>query len=315
MDEKIKRKKQLEMKNQKRRKKLIEPPKKKKTLKKVVKKQNNSENSVESKPKKYVSKKRIKRRNRFLVISSLILILVATFTTLSFTVFFPIKIIKIINSEKYSIDEIASAIGVVKGDNLLLASEKRAFKSVQEKYPYIKAIEFDKKLPFTLNVNVVEYETFAQVKFGNSYVRVSKDGRVLQLAQKFQKGVPVVTGVTVKEKNIGEIISIKSSDGDEEIFSKIDEIISAFSESEIGGVTLINFTDMQDIRVTYNNKIVMLLGSSSNLDKKLAHAKATLDARGDSKDTGTLNLSRIPSAKNEASFIPRDLEADEIAGK
>ena len=273
------------------------------------------EKQAEQKPKKYVSKKRIKRRNRFILISSLVLILAGTLTVLSLTVFFPIKTIKIVNNEKYTADEISASIGVVKGDNLLLASESRAYSALKDKYPYIEAIEFDKKLPFTLNVNVKEYDVFAQIKYGGIYLRIGEDGKILEQSGKFKKGSPVVTGVSVKDKNIGNIISFTSETGDENIFSKINEIITAFADSEIGGVTLINFSDMQDIRVTYNNRIVMLLGSSSNLDKKLAHAKATLEVRGDNGETGTLNLSRIPSAKNEASFIPRDLETDEIAGK
>lgn len=324
MDERTKRKRQLEMKQSKRKKKLISAPKKKKIPDKKVKpKEKRTVNKApqgypeeqQPKPKKYVSKKRIRRRRKILVITSLILILGITLTTLSLTVFFPIKTIKISGCEKYTAEEISAAIGVVKGDNLLLASESRANSAVNENYPYIETIEFQKKLPFTLNVNVKEYDVYAQIKFVGGYIRVGKDGKVLETSDKFLKGATVVNGVTVKEKNIGEKVSFTSSSGEEDIFAKIDEIISAFEDSKIGGVTLINFSDMQDIRVTYNNQIVMLLGSSANMDKKLAHAKATLEARSSSKETGTLNLSRIPGAKNEASFIPRELEADEIAGK
>lgn len=271
----------------------------------------------ENKPKakKYVSKKRIKQRNRFIAVFSLILILVITFTTLSLTVFFPIKTINVVNSKKYSENDIISAIGVVKGDNLLLASESRANSAVKENYPYIESIEFAKKLPFTLNVNVNEYSVYAQIKYGGAYLRIAKDSTILESTDKYYKKAPVICGVKVKQKKIGEIISFDEDNKEESILEKVEEITTSFESNKLKGITLINFENMQDIRVTYNNKIVMLLGSSSNLSKKLTHAKATLEARGDTGESGTLNLSRIPSAKNEASFIPRELEDTEIAGK
>lgn len=322
MDERQHRKKQIEMKQGKSRKKIVPAKKKRKNnekrerrLKDTAVNQNLQPQEIKEKPKKYVSKKRIKRRNRAIAVFTLTVLLVAALTTLSLTVFFPIKTIKISGNEKYSAEDISSAIGVVKGDNLLLASEKRANSALKSAYPYIQEVEFNKSLPFTLNVKVKEYDVFAQIKYSSGYVRIGKDSKVLETADKYLKGAAVITGVTVSEKTIGETIAFKSEDGKEDIFQKTIEIITAFENSKIGGVTLINFNNMQDIRVTYNNQIVMLLGSSANLDKKLAHAKATLEARSESKETGTLNLSRIPSAKNEASFIPRELKKDEIAGK
>ena len=322
MDERRNRKKQIEMKQKSGRKKINSAKKKRKNNIKRVRNpekssvnQNSKPQEFSEKPKKFVSKKRIKRRNRIISVVLLIIMIVGVMTALSLTVFFPIKTIKISGSEKYSAKEISSAIGVVKGDNLLLASEKRANTAVKSTYPYIKEIKFIKSLPFTLNVKVSEYDVFAQIKYSSGYIRIGKDGKVLEIADKYLKGAAVITGVTVTEKTIGETVAFESKDGEEDIFQKTNEIINAFENSKIGGVTLINFNNMQDIRVTYNNQIVMLIGSSANLDKKLAHAKATLEARSESKETGTLNLSRIPSAKNEASFIPRELQKDEIAGK
>lgn len=322
MDERRYKKKQIEMKQGKSRKKITSAKKKRRNNvnreinpDKTAVNQNLQPQKIKEKPKKYVSKKRIKRRNRAIAVFTLTVLIVAALTALSLTVFFPIKTIKISGNEKYSAEEISSAIGVVKGDNLLLASEKRANSALKSTYPYIQEVEFNKSLPFTLNVKVKEYDVFAQIKYSSGYVRIGKDGKVLETADKYLKGAAVITGVTVSEKSIGETIAFKSEDDEEDIFKKTNEIITAFENSEIGGVTLINFNNMQDIRVTYNNQIVMLLGSSANLDKKLAHAKATLEARSESKETGTLNLSRIPSAKNEASFIPRELKKDEIAGK
>lgn len=265
--------------------------------------------------KKFVSKKRIKKRNRFLAIASIVVVLVAAFTTLSLTVFFPIKTISVENNKKYSAGEIESAIGIVKGDNLLLASESRANSSIKQNYPYVKSVKFNKKLPFTLKVDVTEYSVFSQVKFGGGYLRIADDGKILELSNDYLKNVPVVTGSDAIKTKVGETIAFKEDSKDDNILSKVKEIIKAFNSSSLKGITLINFENMQDIRVTYNNKIVMLLGSSSNLSKKLTHAKATLEARGDNGESGTLNLSRIPSAKNEASFIPRELEDKEIAGK
>lgn len=287
----------------KRKKKLITVPKKKSKQKPEIK-------AKEKQQKKYVSKKRLKARRKFVLITSLVLILGITLTVLSYTVFFPIKKIEIIGNEKYKTEEIIKLLGVVKGDNLLLASENRAEKLLKQELNYIESIEFNRKIPFTLSVQVKEYEVFAQIKQNNQYYKISSSGRLLEKSIKAKSDSPIVTGVKVDNIKVGESLDLEN---ESQKISKIDDVIKAFENNGINGVTLINIKDVQDIRVTYKDRIVMLLGSSSNLDKKLVHAKATLEAKGNTKESGTLNLSRIPSAKNEASFIPRELEAEEMA--
>jgi len=302
------------MKNQdqkavRRKTKLITVPKKKKIKKENVEKVDNKKQQPK---KKYVSKKRLRRRRKIMLITSLVLIIGITLSVLSCTVFFPIKQINIVGNERYNKEEIVASIGVIKGDNLLLASESRANKVLKQEFTYIESVEFDKKIPFTLEVKINEYQTYAQLNINNQYIKFGYDGKILDIAKKPQKNSPVVTGINLEEFEIGDTIDLTSEDGK---LSKVVEIIKAFEKNEIDGITLINLEDIQDIRVTYKDRIVMLLGSNSNLDKKLIHAKATLEAKGNNSETGTLNLSRIPSVKNEASFIPRELEPEEMAKK
>lgn len=268
----------------------------------------------EKRPKKYISKKRRRRRARILLAFAIVIIVGGTLTALSLTVFFPIKNINVVDNKKYSAEQIISSIGVVKGDNLLLASDSRATKAVKENLPFIKSVDFNKKLPFTLEVKVNEYTVYSQIKYNDKYIVVGDDGLVLEVSDKFTKNSTEVRGVTPKTESIGEKISFKE-DEKETILQKTNKIISAFQEKDFGRITLINYENMHDIRVTYSNRIVMLLGSDSYLEQKLTHAQAVLTSRNNTGETGTLNLSRIPSTKNEASFIPRELEKSEIAGK
>ncbi len=281
-------------------------------MKKKATKTINLNDIKKQQPKKYISKKRVARRRKIIALSSVVLILTLTLVVLSFTVFFPIKNISINKTKNYDSQELLTAIGVIKGDNLLASSESRANKVLKEQYPYIKNVDFNKKLPFTLEINVEEYDVFAQVKVGNKYYRINEECCLLELSSKYKKGSPVVVGLKTK----GEIkVGKKISFNDENAFSNISKTIETFKDNKFKNITLLNLEDPQDLKVTYDDRIVMLLGSNSNLDKKLAHAKATLEARAKENETGTLNLSRIPSDKNEASFIPRALEATEKAGK
>ena len=106
MDERQHRKKTIEMKQGKSRKKIVPAKKKRKNnekrerrLKDTAVNQNLQPQEIKEKPKKYVSKKRIKRRNRAIAVFTLTVLLVAALTTLSLTVFFPIKTIKISGNE------------------------------------------------------------------------------------------------------------------------------------------------------------------------------------------------------------------------
>ncbi len=297
----------------KRKKSLISVPKKKKQARAQKEIISNETPKQQPKRRTHISKERLKKRRKIMLITSLVLIFSITLTVLSFTVFFPIKTIKVTSSGRYNSKDIIDSLGVVKGDNLLLSSQSRATKALKEKYIYIESVDFIKKLPFTLEVKVNEYKTYAQFLNNKNYVKVSKDGLVLENSQKYTKNAIVVTGIELEKVTVGTEISFKNQEKDKDILEKIKEIREAFDKNEIKDITLINLSDMQDIRVTYQDRIVMLLGSSSNLDKKLIHAKATLEIKGTSKDTGTLNLSRIPSEKNEASFIPRELMPEEKA--
>lgn len=296
-----------------RKKSLISVPKNKKKQVKITKEVKTQSRNQESKQKKYISKERLRKRRKFMLISSLVLIVAITFSILSCTVFFPIKTIKIVDSNKYNNAEVINSLGVVKGDNLLLANESRATKALKQKYIYVEKVEFKKKLPFTLEVIVNEYEVFAQFLENKNYTKISKDGNVLEVSKNITKNAIVVTGLKLDKNDVGEEILFKDYKKNKTVLEKVNEIIQAFRKNKINGITLIDLSDMQDIRVTYKDRIVMLFGSSSNLDKKLIHAKATLEIKGTSKDTGTLNLSRIPSEKNEASFIPRELMPEEKA--
>lgn len=305
------------MSENKRKRKLISVPKNKK--KKKVKEnidytRVNTEKLKPNKPKKYISKKRRKRRNRILLIFSLTVLILITVGVLSLTVFFPIKTIKVTGTEKYTAEQITACIGVVKGDNLILANESRANNAVTESLSYVKKIDFKRKFPFTLEINVDEYTAYSQIKYNGEYIKIGDDGKILELSTKFDKNCTEIKGVTPKNTKVGEIIAFEE-DSKEPILTKVDKILKAFNEGGMDKITLINFENMHDIRVTYSNRIVMLLGSDSYLDQKLTHAKATLKSRGNSSETGTLNLSRIPGSKNVASFIPRELEKDEKAGK
>ena len=93
----------------------------------------------------------------------------------------------------------------------------------------------------------------------------------------------------------------------------IAQLINEINANEIDNITVISISDPQNIFVTYDNKIVLKLGTTSNLDKKFAHAAATIEARTDNRDTGILDLSAISASHMSASFVPSALNSEQIA--
>ncbi len=210
------------------------------------------------------------------------------------TVFFRIDTIqvKVEGKRLYGDKEIMACCGVENGDNLFMVSEKKLNEILTVSMPYIKSVTIERKMPDTLIINIVSATSSAAIPYGDGYVIIDPDGKVLDNnAPKVPDGVPVVNGLKAVEPAEGQNVNISGEGNKDDLL----EITKAIYDSGLKDLTEINFVKKGYFELEYDNRIVLKLGDMSNIFEKIDLAKSTIESKSDDPGfayfTGVFNLS------------------------
>ncbi len=101
--------------------------------------------------------------------------------------------------------------------------------------------------------------------------------------------VTVITGVKVKEAKVGYPLQAKNA----KVFETYKEIRTAMDRWGVKDITAVDLTKVSDIRLTYQQRITILLGSASGLDRKAAMCAKVLEEQNkvSTEQKGTIDLS------------------------
>ena len=101
--------------------------------------------------------------------------------------------------------------------------------------------------------------------------------------------VTILSGIDVKSAKVGYILQAK----DDEIFETYNRIMEAMASRGIEDITAVDLTKVSDIRLTYQKRITILLGSASSLDRKAALCAKVLEEQNkvSTEQKGTIDLS------------------------
>ncbi|HPZ00882.1 MAG TPA: cell division protein FtsQ/DivIB, partial [Clostridiales bacterium] len=103
-----------------------------------------------------------------------------------------------------------------------------------------------------------------------------------------KKEIMILTGLTVKEAEPGKQIVLAESTA----FDTYREIRDAVQKTDFTGITAMDLRNSNDLRLQYENRIVLKLGTTSGLVKKLEMAKKVLEEQNkiSTELTGTIDL-------------------------
>lgn len=101
--------------------------------------------------------------------------------------------------------------------------------------------------------------------------------------------VTIITGVKVKEAKVGYPLKASNS----KVFETYKEIRAAMDRWGVKDITAADLTKVTDIRLTYQQRITILLGSATNLDRKAAMCAKVLEEQNkvSTEQKGTIDLS------------------------
>ncbi len=251
-----------------------------------------------------------RRRKKAILYLVLFLLLLCVGAVLTFTVFFHIAAFEVKGNSRYNAQEIIEASGIAKGENLFLCKTEQAAGRIAEKLPYVESVTIKRKLPDKLVLTVKEAQLKLAVQQGNSYLIMTGSGKVLEIgATELPEGAALLKGVEVKSASPGKqasfppktqestraagetVVEQQENDQSQEK-TVLDHLLDAVQETRLSGITRIDLSDLEDIRVVYQGRMEMLLGEDDQLAQKLKLGQEVIAREEESNPDkkGSINL-------------------------
>lgn len=256
-----------------------------------VKKNNRKNISTAERRHKQNKKRRLKNSVRnALITTGLLLLLLAVGVVLSLTVFFKIEVIDITGSGMYSSEEITAYCSVDVGDNLFLIDKEKCAEVLEQKLPYIYDVEITRKLPSTLQLNITEASPAYKIK--------NEDGSYILLDDRFKvlnnnsadssEGAVEIQNVSIVSSENGLLIGFEN----EEVQTCLNELSSIIKKLNITEATAVSSDGKNNNCIVYENRIILKLGSSENLEDKIYRGIAGCEKLNESTPNakGTMDL-------------------------
>lgn len=218
-----------------------------------------------------VSRKRRRRRSSVakMALVVTVLLVAAVGTVLSLTVFFKIKSIDVYGETQYSSKEIIKVANVKLESNLVRLDSEAISEKIEKQLPYIEEVKIKKKLPTTLEFEVVAAKVAGYIAADDGYYIVSTEGKLLEKTVDKPEKMAEINGITLEKPSVSQHI-------DGENIKYVKKIYDAFGEGLSANITSLSVGDRIDLSFVYNNRVTVKLGSENDLSEKLKFVVLTI---------------------------------------
>ena len=207
------------------------------------------------------------------------------------TMFFNISEITVTGDTVYSSEDVIEESGVVIGDNLIFVSKKKINEQVSTELPYVGSVKVKRHLPTKLELIITKTDAVYAVVNDGYYTLLDETGKVLEKDLEYVAENIILLNIgEITSTELGKKISCESDD----YLEKLVNIRNAYKDCGIKDITAIDLSDIYDIKLTYQGRIILELGETNkdNLYKKLSLGKAAIDTQNEENMLyrGTINL-------------------------
>ena len=265
--------------------------------------------NVMDKPKQQNDNKRGKRRRHgspILLYIMLIILVIGISAVLCCTVFFGAESIEISGTSRYSAEQIISASSLSAGDNIFVTNTSDAENKIVTQLPYIKSAEISRTL-FPPKFVITIEETQAKYVTEDGSIVMDDDFKILESAASpdmDKTGLTVLKGANMVSPENGKTAVFEN----ENIYDILKQITSELDRQGISDITKIDLSDTMDIRIIYQNRILMLMGSTAELEYKMSYTKTMLTKQLSATQQGKLDLSWLVSGNSTVYFTQGSIE-------
>lgn len=247
---------------------------------------------------------RFKRRERIrcVLFRVFLFVLISVFMiTLICSSFFKIDSVMIDGGEKYENDEIVKKIEL-DGKNLIFLDTDKLEKNLKREFPYVKNVEVRKNYPDGITLVLTENKAEYYCLFDGKYYVLSAQLDVLEMCDDILccSNLAKLDAKDVKTAVVGEKLVFN----DKITFENASKLAEKISTYEIfDKVTCVELDKMDGIKLQYDSRLTVVLGSNEEIDVKMTLACAYIDTIADSEcgivyanDTKTGSF--LPTARN-----------------
>lgn len=237
---------------------------------------------------------------RRLLLGGTILVMAVVTALLCIFLLFKVSDIQITGDKVYQDSEILSRCDYQIGDNLVFLTTGDREEKLKEELPYIENVEIRRHIPGTLEIHITGAQVVSCVSGGNSWLYVSKGNKILEQKDVPKDGVLQVTGLASLNTAPGQPLKTE----DEAVLAAYGAVMAKIVELDAAAkFTKLDLTDLYDIRLTYEDRVVFKLGGAAELDYKIQFGYDIVSdpERIGSQEKGELDLSDAADVK-KASF-------------
>ena len=235
------------------------------------------------------------------------------------SIFFKVDTITVSGADKYSAWTVTEASGIRKGDSLLSFGEAAACGRIRTQLPYVKSVRIGIKLPDTVNIEIEESSmTYAIEAEDDTYWLMTAEGKIIeQIPRNTEQKLTRIEGVQLAapvgeqaEAAVGEALEdLPENEALAGLAAKrleiLLELLQNLEKNEIlGQVDSINVEKPEDLRLHYEGRYDVRLGSAEQLAKKVKSMRLAIDQMS-RYQTGTLDIS-FTTWPDEVAFTPAE---------
>lgn len=261
--------------------------KEKRKIKQIGKKKN------KKKDKDIRTSRTIREKGKISLIKKLfifILVIIAIWGILH-TRLFGVKNIVIINNNHLTEEEIISMSGVNQGDNIYKRSSKEIKDSLFEN-AYIEDATIKKKLPNTIEINIVERNINYMIQFSDTYVYLNNQGYMLEQTTE-KANVPIIVGLSTDQNSV--VIGSRLNTDDLSKMNKIIKICELAKINELSEfISKIDISNEKNYVVEMESRgKIINFGDCSNysdLNTKMLYLTSILAVTDNSREEIFLNV-------------------------
>ena len=244
-----------------------------------------------------------RRRRRFAGLLAFLLAVLSAVAVLCLAMFFKVKTITVLGTQRYYAQDVVAVAQIYIDQNIFAVDTKTAAQSIQDAFPYVESVAVVRVLPTTIEIRITESQpALIVVNAADQYTLLSSSGRMIEQCQGIaREDLPLVVGADFSAFPDG-------SYGDDEVAETLTTLRYVLAALEEVGLEEINYIDVSDRLSTlllYDNRVLLELGSETDLTDKLRRGQEILEHQLEEDYVGTLDLS-IP---NRGYAQPVDVDA------
>lgn len=256
------------------------------------------------------STRRIRRRRRGRSVYALLVVILtfAIIITLSMTVFFNIRTIRVTGDADYSPEEIVAAVDVSEGDNMMRLHLTELEAAAEETLIHAETVDIQRQFPNTLVIDVQKAVPAYNVSYEYGTLIVSRRNKILQNSMDPMEGLISIIGYEPEETTPGKHLSALE-ERHEKIFTAFQELVQE-STLEIP-ISSVNMTDPNDIVVNFDHRIEFNMGNWSEIPYKIRFAEQIIAEQPEGKE-GYLTMigANQCSFRNKADVLNAEKNAE-----